>query len=122
MRPRCCNCRARQRSTASRISPLITFGFCCLSSKRLRSSSLKRGTSSWMSMRSSKGPGRVAFLPYVRTTLKSLIPKPWEFEPKTLGEHIKRRRLELGLEQKDVAKQLGVTTDTVLNWEKGYNH
>jgi len=38
-------------------------------------------------------------------------------EPKTLGEKLRNRRLELGLFQKDVAEILGVCTDTVTNWE-----
>jgi len=45
--------------------------------------------------------------------------KPFDFEPQTMGEHIKKRRLELGLTQKKVSKMLGVTSFTVLNWEKG---
>ena len=65
---------------------------------------------------------RVAFLPFARITLKSLISKPWYFEPQTLGEHIKRRRLQLGLYQKDVAAVIGVSTETVFNWEKGLNN
>jgi transcriptional regulator with XRE-family HTH domain len=36
-----------------------------------------------------------------------------------LGERIKKRRLELGLSQKQVGEKLGVTSFTVLNWEKG---
>ena len=36
----------------------------------------------------------------------------------TLGDHIRARRLDLGLFQKDVARLMGVTTDTVTNWEK----
>ena len=39
--------------------------------------------------------------------------------PTTLGEHIKKRRLELGLTQKQVANALGVNPWTVLNWETG---
>lgn len=62
---------------------------------------------------------RVAFLPFVRVCLKSLRKKPFDFEPKTLGEQIKKRRLELGLSQKEVGDMLGVTSFTVLNWEKG---
>jgi transcriptional regulator with XRE-family HTH domain len=38
-------------------------------------------------------------------------------EPKTVGDHIRRRRLELKLLQKDVAKQLGVCQPSVYNWE-----
>jgi transcriptional regulator with XRE-family HTH domain len=48
-----------------------------------------------------------------------LKPKETDFEPKTLGEHIKRRRLELGLTQKELGKRLGATAVTVLHWEKG---
>jgi transcriptional regulator with XRE-family HTH domain len=63
---------------------------------------------------------RVAFLPFVRTTLKSLIPKNYDFEPGTIGEHIKKRRLVLGLHQKEVAALFKVRTETVHNWEIGY--
>jgi DNA-binding XRE family transcriptional regulator len=47
------------------------------------------------------------------------IPAIPEFaqEPVTLGEHLRRRRLELGLYQKDVAAQIGVTPSTIWNWE-----
>ena len=38
-------------------------------------------------------------------------------EPATLGDHLRRRRIELGLYQKDVAARLDVTTPTVWNWE-----
>ena len=52
--------------------------------------------------------------------LKALKPKETEFEPKTLGEHIKRVRLERGLMQKEVAQTLGVNPWTLGNWENGY--
>ncbi len=55
----------------------------------------------------------------VPVTLKALKPKETDFEPQTLGGHVHRRRLELGLTQKQVANRLGVTPLTVLNWEKG---
>jgi len=66
-----------------------------------------------------QGQGRVAFLPYTRVTLKSLIPKPHDYMPISLGEHIKKMRLQLELLQKDVARQLGVSLWTVINWENG---
>lgn len=34
---------------------------------------------------------------------------------------MRRRRLELGLYQKDVAARLGVATSTIWNWEHGWN-
>jgi transcriptional regulator with XRE-family HTH domain len=43
------------------------------------------------------------------------------FDVITVGDHIKRRRLELGLFQEQAAKRLGVCESTVKNWEKGYN-
>lgn len=38
-------------------------------------------------------------------------------EPKTIGEQIRNRRLELGLLQKDIAQLVGVTEDCVTLWE-----
>ncbi len=56
----------------------------------------------------------------MRASLKSLIPKQYDFAPKTLGEHIIKRRLFLGLTQAEVGKLFNVTPFTILNWEKGY--
>jgi transcriptional regulator with XRE-family HTH domain len=39
--------------------------------------------------------------------------------PKTLGEHLKQKRQELRLTQKEVGEQLGVSEFTIINWEKG---
>ena len=50
-------------------------------------------------------------------TLKALKPKETFFAPVSLGEHLKKRRLELGLTQKEAGKHLGVTSFTVTNWE-----
>jgi transcriptional regulator with XRE-family HTH domain len=58
-------------------------------------------------------------LPCVPITLKALKPKELDFEPRALGEHVRKRRLELNLTQRQVADRLGVTCLTVLNWEKG---
>jgi transcriptional regulator with XRE-family HTH domain len=38
----------------------------------------------------------------------------------TLGDHLRKRRLDLGLRQGDVAAQLAVNISTVTNWEKNY--
>lgn len=66
-----------------------------------------------------QGQGFIAFFPFARVSLKSLIPQPYDFEPKTLGEHIRKIRLKMGLFQREVADQLGVNPWTILNWEKG---
>src|SRR5437667_9909875 len=66
-----------------------------------------------------QGHSRVAFLPLIRIRIKCLKPKDTDFEPRTLGEHVRKRRLQLGLTQKRAAKELGVNPWTVLNWETG---
>ena len=43
---------------------------------------------------------------------------PYPHEPRTLGEHLKKRRHELELRQKDVAARLWVNEWTIVNWEK----
>jgi transcriptional regulator with XRE-family HTH domain len=50
-------------------------------------------------------------------THKCRKPKESDFEPETLGEHIRKRRLELGLSQKEAGNRFGATA-TVLHWEK----
>ncbi|MDP2377071.1 XRE family transcriptional regulator [Reyranella sp.] len=52
--------------------------------------------------------------------LKSLRKKDYFEDPKTLGEHLKKRRRELGLLQREAAKRMGILTVTYLNWEKGH--
>jgi transcriptional regulator with XRE-family HTH domain len=56
----------------------------------------------------------------VPITLKALKPKETDFEPQTLGEHVRKRRIEMEVTQKQAAKLLGVNPWTVLNWEKGH--
>lgn len=52
--------------------------------------------------------------------LKTPKPKGLLFPQKTIGDHIRAKRLELALEQNDVAKQIGVSANTILNWELGH--
>ncbi len=58
-------------------------------------------------------------MPFVRIRLKSLIRQSNDFEPKTLGEHLRRRRLVLSITQEEAACRLGVNSWTILNWETG---
>ncbi|OQW39779.1 MAG: hypothetical protein A4S08_06060 [Proteobacteria bacterium SG_bin4] len=57
---------------------------------------------------------------YARISLKSFIPKSYDFDPKTLGDHVLKRRLFLKLSQPQLAKLLGVAAETILNWELNY--
>jgi transcriptional regulator with XRE-family HTH domain len=58
-------------------------------------------------------------LPFCHSTLKAKKPKDSRYpsEIQTLGDHLRRRRLDLGLKQKEVARMLGVDEMTVNNWE-----
>jgi transcriptional regulator with XRE-family HTH domain len=50
--------------------------------------------------------------------LKSLKPVRYERFPKTLGQHLKKRRLELGLLQHDLRQRFKLEKETYANWEK----
>ena len=65
---------------------------------------------------------RVAFLPFGPKLLKSLKPVPYEREPQTLGQHLKKRRLELGLRQRDLQARFKLDKETYATWEKGRCH
>lgn len=47
--------------------------------------------------------------------------KPFPKEIKTLGDQLRKVRLERNMSQKEVAKIIGVTTDTITNWELNRN-
>ncbi|BCA78271.1 helix-turn-helix transcriptional regulator [Desulfuromonas sp. AOP6] len=57
----------------------------------------------------------------IEIPFKIQVPRELTEEPTTLGDHLRRRRLELGLYQKDVAVQIGVTTSTIWNWENNWS-
>jgi len=68
-------------------------------------------------------------LPFCKVTLRRLRcpwgpysteKKGYPATPKTMGEQIRKRRLDLDLRQIDVAKIVGCDEMTVVNWEKGY--
>ena len=46
--------------------------------------------------------------------------KGYPASPKTIGEMIRKRRLDLGLRQIDAAKAIGCDEMTIVNWEKGH--
>lgn len=61
---------------------------------------------------------RVAFLPGVPLHFKALRKKDYSEMPQTLGEHLKKRRREQGLLQREAAVMMGVVVGTLINWEK----
>lgn len=60
---------------------------------------------------------RVAFLPYVRIRLSAPKAKPFKDNPITLGDHLRKRRHELKLQQKQIAKRLKINQWTYIKWE-----
>lgn len=58
-------------------------------------------------------------LPICQITLKAQKPlkKPYPVTLTTIGDHIKKKRLDRNLFQKDVAALIGVKKESVYNWE-----
>jgi transcriptional regulator with XRE-family HTH domain len=46
---------------------------------------------------------------------------PYPAQLTTLGDHVRKRRLDLGLLQREVAEKLGVTASTIWNWEANHS-
>jgi transcriptional regulator with XRE-family HTH domain len=59
-------------------------------------------------------------LPFCSLVLKGQRPKSKHYPKQinTLGNHIRSKRLDLGLLQKEVAEKIGVDTTTIYNWER----
>ena len=59
-------------------------------------------------------------LPFCHISLKGQKPlhKAYPQQLKTLGDHLRKRRLDLKLLQKEVAQIIGVDEATIWNWEK----
>jgi transcriptional regulator with XRE-family HTH domain len=43
-------------------------------------------------------------------------------EPGTLGYLLRRKRIEMGLTLKDLARSLGVNSNSLRHWESGYRY
>ena len=58
-------------------------------------------------------------LPFCSLKLKSKVPlsKKYPKEINNLGDHLRKRRLDLGLLQREVAEKIGVTSTTICGWE-----
>lgn len=74
-----------------------------------------------MSIRTHRGVDLFAKYPHYRLVVPRPIipPKGYPVESQTLGEHLRKRRLDLGLLQIEVAAMIGVSENTVWNWEHG---
>jgi transcriptional regulator with XRE-family HTH domain len=61
-------------------------------------------------------------LPFSRLRLTGvrprMLPRGYPHEPRTLGERIRRRRMDLGLTQRTLAERLGCWEQSVARWER----
>jgi len=57
-------------------------------------------------------------LHFENTTPKPSPPK-YKKNPITIGEHIRKRRVDLGIYQSEVGRHFGVSKDCITNWENG---
>ncbi|WP_113663746.1 helix-turn-helix domain-containing protein [Pedobacter nanyangensis] len=57
----------------------------------------------------------------IKRKVKLPLPKKYPIKPTTIGDHLKKRRLNLKLKQTDVAKILGVHQETISIWEDNKN-
>jgi transcriptional regulator with XRE-family HTH domain len=59
-------------------------------------------------------------LPFCHVTLKGQKPLPpgYPKQPKTLGDQLRKRRMDLGLSQRQFARQLGVNRTSIEHWER----
>ena len=57
-------------------------------------------------------------MPFCSLTLTAKKPSKTPENPKTIGEHIKKRRLEMALTQAQLARRLSVSECTITGWKK----
>jgi DNA-binding transcriptional regulator YiaG len=57
----------------------------------------------------------------MRRRHKKPLPNGYPEQPRTIGEHLKKRRMDLGLYQGQVAELLSVSEDCLCYWENGKN-
>ena len=55
---------------------------------------------------------------YLKFNIRKLLSKQYPKEINTLGDHIKKRRLDLGMLQVQVAEKIGADVTTIRNWER----
>ncbi len=60
--------------------------------------------------------------PFCDTTITAPIPPPpgYPDEPTSIGEHLRKRRMDVGLTQTELARMLGANQESVRNWERGH--
>jgi len=59
-------------------------------------------------------------LPFCKVALRAKKPdsRPYPKNLKNIGDHLKKKRLDMNIQQKELAEKCGVTVCTIRNWEK----
>jgi len=52
-----------------------------------------------------------------KINLKLLADPTYPIRPKNFGQKLRKKRMDLGLQIKELAKYFGVNQDTIINWE-----
>lgn len=60
---------------------------------------------------------RSLYLTSGKINLKVLADLTYPIKPKTFGQKLREKRMDLGLRMKQIAQFLGVTQDAIINWE-----
>lgn len=68
-------------------------------------------------MSAREGVGYVPFLPMGLLRLSFRLPKPESGDPVSIGDHVRKRRYELGLSQREAAAAIGICRDALARWE-----
>ena len=63
---------------------------------------------------------RIVVVRPAETKVKRMPQTPAPANPKTIGEHMIKKRIDMRLTQAVVAKQLGVARSTLGNWEGNF--
>ena len=61
--------------------------------------------------------GRYYYYKYSCLIPTELFNKDYPANPKTFGEKLRKARIDAGLNTRELAERVGVTPDTVINWE-----
>jgi len=59
------------------------------------------------------------FPKYYSTLEVSIYNEGYPMQPKTIGEHLRKKRMELGLYQREAGSKIGVGASSIWNWEHG---
>ena len=58
-----------------------------------------------------------SFISSIDLSPKHIFNEDYPVDPKTFGEKLRKARMNAGLKIKKLAELIGVTLDTVINWE-----